>query len=314
MAPRPLVILAGGVGAARFLSGLVQVVSPEEITVIVNTGDDRDFFGLRVCPDLDIITYTLAGRVRRETGWGLAGDTFHCLEALRLLRDDAWFQLGDQDLATHIQRSARLREGASLVEVTREITAAFGLALELLPMTEASAPTRLLRREREPSDFEEYLVRDGAPDDVEEVDLSAAAAAAPAPGVLEALDAAETLLICPSNPVVSIGTIRAVRGVEARLRKRRDAVAVSPIIGGRPVKGPADRLLRAVGAEVSALGVAKLYQPIAKAMVIDRVDAQLAPAIEALGLGVRVTETLMKDASVCRQLAELAYEFAKEVA
>lgn len=311
MAVRPVVVLAGGVGAARFLSGLVQVVPPEQLTVIVNTGDDRDFFGLRVCPDLDIITYTLAGRVQRETGWGLAGDTFHCLEALRRLRGDAWFQLGDQDLATHIQRSARLREGASLTEVTREITAAFGLELELLPMTEAEAPTRLLRRDREPSDFEEYLVRDGAPDDVEAVDLSAAAAAAPAPGVLEALAAAEILLICPSNPVVSIGTIRAVQGVEARLRERRDAVAVSPIIGGRPVKGPADRLLRAVGAEVSAQGVAKLYQPIAKAIVIDRVDAGLAPAIEALGLGVRVTETLMKDTRVCRQLADLTLKFAQ---
>ena len=311
MAVRPVVVLAGGVGAARFLSGLVQVVPPEQLTVIVNTGDDRDFFGLRVCPDLDIITYTLAGRVQRETGWGLAGDTFHCLEALRRLRGDAWFQLGDQDLATHIQRSARLREGASLTEVTREITAAFGLELELLPMTEAEAPTRLLRRDREPSDFEEYLVRDGAPDDVEAVDLSAAAAAAPAPGVLEALAAAEILLICPSNPVVSIGTIRAVQGVEARLRERCDAVAVSPIIGGRPVKGPADRLLRAVGAETSAQGVAKLYQPIAKAIVIDRVDAGLAPAIEALGLGVRVTETLMKDTRVCRQLADLALKLAK---
>ncbi len=311
MAVRPVVVLAGGVGAARFLSGLVQVVPPEQLTVIVNTGDDRDFFGLRVCPDLDIITYTLAGRVHRETGWGLAGDTFHCLEALRCLRGDAWFQLGDRDLATHIQRTARLREGASLTEVTREITAAFGLELELLPMTEAEAPTRLLRRDREPTDFEEYLVRDGAPDDVEEVDLSAAAAAAAAPGVLEALAAAEILLICPSNPVVSIGTIRAVQGVEARLRERRDAVAVSPIIGGRPVKGPADRLLRAVGAEVSARGVAQLYQPIAKAIVIDRVDAGLAPAIEALGLGVRVTETLMKNPSVCRQLADLAIKLAK---
>ncbi len=310
MAPRPVVALAGGVGAARFLSGLVQVVPPEQVTVIVNTGDDRDFFGLRVCPDLDSITYTLSGRVRKETGWGLAGDTFHCLEALRGLRSDAWFQLGDQDLATHIQRSARLREGASLVEVTREITSAFGLAVELLPMSEAPAPTRLLRRDREPTDFEEYLVRDGAPDDIEAVDLSAAAAATPAPGVLEALDGAERLLICPSNPVVSIGTIRAVLGVEQRLRARRDAVAVSPIIGGRPVKGPADRLLRAVGAEVSALGVAKLYQPIAKALVIDRVDAHLAPAIEALGLRVRATETLMQNARICRELATTACELA----
>jgi len=314
MAPRPVVVLAGGVGAARFLSGLVQVVAPEQITVIVNTGDDREFFGLRVCPDLDILTYTLAGRVRRETGWGLAGDTFHCLEALRCLGSDAWFQLGDQDLATHIQRSARLRQGATLVEVTREIVTAFGVAVELLPMTEAPAPTRLMRRDREPSDFEEYLVRDGAPDDLEEVDLSAAASAAPAPGVLEALDAAQTLLICPSNPVVSIGTIRAMPALEHRLRARRDAVAVSPIIGGRPVKGPADRLLRAVGSEVSALGVAKLYQPIAKAFVIDRVDADLAPAIEALGLRVQITNTLMKNARISRELAEITCELAKGTA
>lgn len=314
MCPRPVVALAGGVGAARFLSGLVQVVPPQDISVIVNTGDDRDFFGLRVCPDLDIITYTLAGCVRSDTGWGLAGDTFDCLGALRRLRSDTWFQLGDQDLATHIHRSARLREGASLIEVTREITAAFGVDVELLPMTEALAPTRLLRRDAEPSDFEEYLVRDGAPDDVEEVDLSTAGAAAPAPGVLPAIDAARALLICPSNPVVSIGTIRAVRGVEERLRARRDAVAVSPIIAGKPVKGPADRLMRAVGAEVSALGVAKLYQPIASGIVIDRTDAELAPAIEALGLRARIGETLMQNARISRELASLALELAMESA
>jgi len=312
MSSRPLVALAGGVGAARFLSGLVQVVPPQDLCVIVNTGDDRDFFGLRVCPDLDILTYTLAGRVRPDTGWGLDGDSFECLEALRRLRSDTWFQLGDRDLATHIHRTARLHEGASLLEVTREIRKAFGVEVELLPMTEELAATRLVRRDHAPSDFEEYLVRDGAPDDVDEVDLSAAAAARAAPGVLEVIESAETLLICPSNPVVSIGTVRAVRGVEERLRARRCAIAVSPIIGGKPVKGPADRLLRAVGAEVSALGVARLYQPIAAGIVIDRVDAELAPRIESLGMRVGLAETLMQNPKISRQLAISALELAAD--
>jgi len=308
---RRVVVLAGGVGAARFLSGLVQVVPPEDLCVVVNTGDDRDFFGLRVCPDLDIITYTLAGRVNQTTGWGLEGDTFRCLEALRELRSDAWFGLGDADLATHIQRSARLAEGATLSQVTAELTRAFGLELELLPMTEDPAATIVVRSDGVRTDFEEYLVRDGSPADVREVDLSAARAARPAPGVLEALRGAETLLVCPSNPVVSIGTIRAVPGVEEILCERGDAVSVSPIIGGRPVKGPADRLLPAVGAEVSALGVARLYAPFARGMVIDRADAALAAEIEALGQSVRVEETLMKTPKISRELAAATLDLAR---
>ncbi|MEE8314594.1 MAG: 2-phospho-L-lactate transferase [Myxococcota bacterium] len=308
--PRPVVALAGGVGAARFLEGLVQVVPPEEITAIVNTGDDRDFFGLRVCPDLDIVTYTLAGIVNRETGWGFRDDSFHCIDALGRLRDDTWFALGDRDLATHIQRSARLREGATLSRVTAEIAEAFGVAVELLPMTEELAPTRVVRRDGSVTDFEEYLVRDGAPADVREVDLSAAARAAPAPGLLEALEAAETLLICPSNPVVSIGTILAIPGVRARLEARRSAVAISPIIGGRPVKGPADRLLPSVGVEVSALGVAELYRTLASGIVIDRADAALAPEIEALGLAVRIEDTLMRDSKIAANLAAAALALA----
>jgi LPPG:FO 2-phospho-L-lactate transferase len=307
---RPVVALAGGVGAARFLEGLVQVVPPEEITAIVNTGDDRDFFGLRVCPDLDIVTYSLARLVNPETGWGFKDETFHCLEALGRLRDDTWFSLGDRDLATHIQRTARLREGASLTEVTAEIAAAFGVRVQILPMTEQLAPTRVVTGDGRVSDFEEYLVRDGAPGDVREVDLSAAATAPPAPGVLDALEQAETLLICPSNPVVSIGTILSIPGVRACLEARRCAVAVSPIIGGRPVKGPADRLLPAVGAEVSALGVAGLYRGIASGMVIDRVDAGLASSIEALGLSVRVEDTLMKDSKIAAVLAAAVLELA----
>lgn len=307
---RPVVALAGGVGAARFLEGLVQEVPAEQLSVVVNTGDDRDFFGLRVCPDLDIITYTLAGRVRRDTGWGLEGDSFACLDALRGLRDDAWFQLGDRDLATHIQRSARLGEGAGLTEVTAELCESFGVQVELLPMSEDPAPTVVVRNDGRRTHFEEYLVRDGSPDDVAAVDLLAAQAAKPAPGVLEAIRGADALLICPSNPVVSIGPIRAVEGIEAELRRRADAVAISPIIGGRPVKGPADRLLRAQGTEVSARGVAGLYRGIARAMLIDTVDAAQLADVEALGLRARAIDTLMKTPEIARGMARAALELA----
>jgi LPPG:FO 2-phospho-L-lactate transferase len=308
---RRVVALAGGVGAARFLSGLVRVLPPDELTVIVNTGDDRDFFGLRVCPDLDIVTYTLAGVVNRETGWGFDADTVQCLDALRRLRSDVWFRLGDRDLATHVHRTERLRAGAPLSRVAAEIARAFGLAVELLPMSDDPTPTIVVRRDGTRSDFEEYMVRDGAPDDVARLDLSAAESARPAPGVLEALRSAETVLVCPSNPLVSIGTILAVRGVRAALEERHDAVSVSPIIAGAPVKGPADRLLRGTGAEVSALGVARLYQPLCRGMVIDRRDAALAAPIEALGLRVRVEETLMRTPEIAAALAKSALELAR---
>ncbi len=307
---RRVVALAGGVGAARFLSGLVRVLPPEELTVIVNTGDDRDFFGLRVCPDLDIVTYTLAGVVNTDTGWGFRDDTTACLDALRRLRTDVWFRLGDRDLATHIHRSERLRAGATLSEVVREIATAFGVRVELLPMTEHDAPTRVVRADGTRTDFEEYMVRDGAPDDVAEVDLSAARAAAPAPGVLEALSRAEILIVCPSNPIVSIGTILEVPGVRALVEARHDAVSISPLIGGAPVKGPADRLLRAVGAEVSSTGVAGLYRSFCRAMVIDRRDAHEQPAIERLGLAVRVEETLMRTPEIAATLARSVLELA----
>jgi LPPG:FO 2-phospho-L-lactate transferase len=306
-----IVALAGGVGGARFLSGLVRVVPPGQVTVIVNTGDDRDFFGLRVCPDLDIVTYTLAGVVRRDTGWGLEGDTTACLSALRRFGADTWFQLGDRDLATHVYRTERLRDGIPLSQVTAEIVRGFGLEVDLLPMTDDPSATRVIRADGRVTDFEEYLVRDGSPDDVVGVDLSAARKARPAPGVLEALDQARAILICPSNPIVSIGTIRAIAPIESHLRARRCAVAVSPIIGGVPVKGPADRLLRAEGVEVSALGVAALYRDIACGMVIDRVDAELAPRVEALELRTRIEDTLMRSPEVAAQVARAALELAE---
>ncbi len=307
---RRVVALAGGVGAARFLSGLVHVLPPEDLTVIVNTGDDRDFFGLRVCPDLDIVTYTLAGVVDPETGWGFRNDTSACLDSLRRLRDDVWFKLGDRDLATHIHRSERLRSGATLSEVAREIATAFGVRAELLPMTESDAPTRVVRTDGTRCDFEEYMVRDRAPDDVVSVDLSAAAAAVPGPGVLAALAGAETVIVCPSNPVVSIGTILAVPGVRALLEKRHDAVSISPLIGGAPVKGPADRMLRAVGAEVSSAGVAGLYRSFCRGMVIDVRDEKERAAIERLGLEVRVEESLMKTPEIAANLARVALALA----
>ncbi len=303
---RRIVALAGGVGAARFLAGVVQAVPPRELTVIVNTGDDRDFFGLRVCPDLDIVSYTLAGRINRDTGWGLADESWHALEELRKFGGETWFQLGDRDLATHIHRTRRLREGAGLAEVTAEVTRAFGLEVEILPMSEDPAPTFVEREGGVRTHFEEYLVRDRSPDDVTGVDLSAAGRARPAPGVLEAIASAEALLICPSNPIVSIGPIRAMPAVESALRKRADAVAVSPIIGGAPVKGPADRLLRALGHEVSARGVAGIYAPIARGMVIDHEDRAQAADVEALGYTVRVEQSLMRDAAIARRLAEAA--------
>ena len=310
MSARPIAALAGGVGAARFLAGLVRVVPPEDLCVIVNTGDDRDFFGLRVCPDLDTVMYTLAGEVDPEQGWGRRGESFACLDALRRFGGDCWFRLGDRDLAVHIRRTARLREGAGLDEVTAELCVAFGVRAQLLPMSCDPSPTVIVRQDGTRTDFQEYLVRDGAPDDVASVDLAAAAAATPAPGVLEALEGASTLLICPSNPVVSIGTILQLPGVRERLERRRDAVGVSPIIAGRPVKGPADRLLPRVGAEVSALGVARLYRDLCAGLVIDRADAELAAPIEELGLRVRVEETLMRDSSVAVRLASAALELA----
>jgi len=311
--PTKITALAGGVGAARFLRGLVPVTAPEGLTVIVNTGDDRRFFGLQVCPDLDIVTYTLAGVVREDTGWGLADDHFTALDGLRRFRSDLWFALGDRDLATHLHRTERLAAGASLSQVALEIAHGFGVHARILPMSDQPATTRIRRAGGIVTDFEEYLVRDGAPDDVEAIDLSAAAAADPAPGVVEAIEEADLLLICPSNPVVSIGTIRAMPAVEAALRKRRDAIAISPILGGRPVKGPADRLMRAWGFEVSALGVAQIYREILGGLVLDLEDAHLAKDVSALGIATHCCSTWMRSTEQSRELALETLAFAQEL-
>ena len=286
--------LAGGVGAARFLTGLVKLVDGKDLSIIVNTGDDIELFGLHISPDVDIVTYTLAGIVDEEKGWGIRGDTFRCLEALRKFSLEAWFNLGDKDLATHMFRTALLKNGFKLSEVTAQISHALGLDVKILPMTDDKFETRILT-DMGSVHFEEYLVKRGAKDKVLGVEFLGAESANPAAGVVESIMEAELVVICPSNPVVSIGTILAVNGVRDAV-KRSDAkkVAISPIIAGVPVKGPADKLLRGLGFEVSAYSVAKLYSDFLDTFILDVVDSAEKDKIEKLGIEVKVTNTIMK--------------------
>jgi LPPG:FO 2-phospho-L-lactate transferase len=306
----PVVALAGGVGAARFLRGLVQAVCPEDVVAIVNTGDDRVFYGVQVCPDLDIVTYTLAGRVS-EKGYGLQGDTFAVVDALGSLGHETWFRLGDRDLATCLHRTTALADGAGLAAVTDHIRRALGVAVRILPMSEDPCPTFIDLSGGRREHFEEYLARDGAPDDVAAIDLGMAKQALPAPGVLEALSEARAIVFCPSNPVVSIGPILAVPGVqEAIVESPAPVVAISPIIAGRPVKGPADHLLKAIGVEVSARGVASFYAELIDAFVLDQRDADQRHDVERLGIRCAVEETLMRTPKVAEALARAALESA----
>jgi LPPG:FO 2-phospho-L-lactate transferase len=303
-----LVALAGGVGAARFLRGLVRVVPPEAVTVIVNTADDEVFHGLYVCPDLDTVTYTLAGAEHPEQGWGLAGETFVTMDALDRYGQDTWFRLGDRDLGTHIYRTDRLADGATISEVSAEIAAAWGVVPRLLPMSDDRIATRVtVSRDdgrREVLAMQEWFVRERATPPVVSVDFDGIDAAAPAPGVLDALEQAETILVCPSNPVISIGPILAVPGVREVLTRRRDrVVGVSPIIAGAPVKGPADRLMGPLGIEVSCVGVARVYADFCGTLVIDSGDEHRAREVEAVGVHAVVADTLMTDARVAAALA-----------
>jgi len=301
-----LAALAGGVGAARFLVGLVAVVPPEDVTAIVNVADDEIFHGLHVSPDLDSVTYTLAGAQNPVTGWGLADETFRVMDALDRFGVPTWFRLGDRDLATHLYRTTRLREGATLTQVTSEITRAWNLGLRVLPMTDDRVATRITVRDPDVVELpmQEWFVARQAEPPVVAVRFEGAEDARPAPGVLDALADAETIVVCPSNPIISIGPILAVPGIRDLLVSRRDrVVAVSPIIAGKPVKGPADRLMAPLGVEVSCVGVARAYRDFASALVIDAADAAAAPAVEALGVRAVVTDTLMRDARVAAALA-----------
>jgi len=307
----PIAALCGGVGAARFLRGLARAVDPRAITAIVNTGDDRDFYGVHVSPDLDIVTYTLAGRVDERRGYGLAGDSYEMVDALGALGHECWFRLGDRDFANSQHRTLRLRAGVGLARVADELRERYGVATRILPMSEDPCPTIVELEGGRRAHFEEYLARDGAPDEVTGVDLSAARRARPGPGVLETLREARAILVCPSNPIVSIGPILALPALrDAVLQSRAPVVAVSPIVGGAPVKGPADRLMRGVGAEVSARGVAELYRGLIDGMLIDERDAALAVEIEAMGIRARTFDTIMRDATSAQRLAQTALALA----
>jgi LPPG:FO 2-phospho-L-lactate transferase len=286
--------LAGGVGAARLLRGMIEVAPPDQITAIVNTGDDTDLHGLHISPDLDTVMYTLADAINPETGWGLAGESWRVMEALERLGGITWFRLGDQDLATHCYRTQRLSEGAGLGQVTGELARSFGVAIRLLPVSDDLLRTRVQLADGPEIDFQEYFVRRGHDVTVAAVRFEGAESARPGPGVLEALDDAESIVVCPSNPVVSIGPITAVPGVLDRLTRRRDQViGVSPIIAGAALKGPADRLMREMGFESSVVGVARWYAPWMGTLVVDQADADLAPAVEAEGVRCMVAPTIM---------------------
>lgn len=307
-----IVALAGGVGAAKFLRGLVEVIPPDTLTIISNTGDDIELYGLHISPDIDIVAYTLSGLIDEERGWGIRGDTFACLAMLRRYGEATWFHLGDRDLATHIVRTQRRRHGQSLTEITAAFSQALGLKVRILPMCDEPVPSRI----RTPAGlfhFQEYLVQRGGQEAVQEVIYEGVEHARPAPGVCAALAEAEVILLCPSNPVISIGTILAVPGIRQALQASpAPVVAVSPIIRGATLKGPADTMLRGLGFEVSAYGVAQYYAGLLHGLVIDALDADLQPRLEALGLRVAVTNTIMQTLADKCALARTTLALARE--
>lgn len=308
MAAKRIVALAGGVGAARFLAGLVRVIAPQKLFVIGNTGDDAEIHGLEISPDLDTVVYTLAGLADPVRGWGLEGDTFRCLQALGRLGAETWFQLGDRDLATHLYRTERLRQGATLTEVTGEIAGALGVRARVVPMSDQPVRTRVETR-RGSLDFQTYFVRRRARDAVLGVRLAGVEEARPAPGVLEAVAEARAVVVCPSNPILSIGPILAVPGIREALRNTRAPVAaISPIVGGRALKGPAARMMRSMGLRPSALQVAELYRDFLDVFVLDRLDESLAPRIEALGMRAVVTNTIMTGLTEKKALARVVVQ------
>jgi LPPG:FO 2-phospho-L-lactate transferase len=300
-----VVLLAGGVGGARLAHGLQAHVG-DRLTVIVNTGDDLERHGLAISPDHDTVLYTLAGLDHRDQGWGLAGETFEAAAMLERYGEDTWFRLGDRDLATHLVRTARLRAGARATEVSRHLQQALGVAATILPMTDARVRTEVLTEDGW-LEFQEYFVHRHQEPAVTGVRFRGIEDAQASPEVEAALEWAKAIVIAPSNPFVSVQPILAVAGIEAGLQTARTrgvrVVAVSGIVGGVALKGPADRMLASLGHEPSALGVARLYTGIADAFVLDTVDAALEPAIRALGLGTLVTDTIMADDAARTRLA-----------
>lgn len=295
--------LGGGVGASKLLLGLYEEMDPAALTIIVNTGDDIVLHGLKISPDLDIVIYTLAGIVDLEKGWGIRGETFHALKRLAAYGRANWFNLGDRDLATHIHRSALIEEGKTLSEAAEAIRTALGVKARILPMSDDPVPT-IIESNEGSMHFQEYLVKRRAEPIVKGIQFRGGGAARPAVGVLEAIAEAERIIICPSNPLISIGPILAVPGVREQLQARKkDVFAVCPIVGGKSLKGPSDKMLSQLGYEATALGVAKLYADFTGTLVIDTADKAAAKSISALGMKVVILPTVMKTLSQKRMLA-----------
>jgi LPPG:FO 2-phospho-L-lactate transferase len=307
--PLKVAALAGGVGGAKLAHGLAQVLPPEDLSIVVNTGDDFEHLGLHISPDLDTVMYTLAGLANPETGWGLAGETWSFMEALGRLDGATWFRLGDRDLATHVERSRRLWAGQPLTEVTAALCAALGVGPRLLPMTNDVLQTMVSSDEGE-LEFQEYFVHRQCRPRVSGFRFAGLESAQPTGQVLGALEAADAVVVCPSNPFVSIEPILSLPGVRERIAQKK-AVAVSPIVGGQAIKGPAAKMLAELGLKASALAVAKRYTPWLNAFVVDTVDAALAPDIEAQGLRVLVADTIMRTPADRARLAGEVVEFVR---
>lgn len=309
-----IVALAGGVGGAKMAHGLQAALPPGALTTVVNTADDFDLYGLRICPDLDTVMYTLAGIADPVNGWGVAGDSRNTLDAIARYGEHPWFLLGDQDFATHILRTERLRAGTPLSAVTAELAASLGIPGRILPMTDDRVAT-LIDTPSGRLEFQEYFVARRQSDDVLGVVFAGIDEATANAGVLDAIRDAKTIVVAPSNPIVSVGPILATPGIRAALeRTEAPIVAVSPIVGGRALKGPAAQMLATLGHEVSALGVARLYASLVDGMVIDAADRELTAEIERLGPRVLVTETVMGDEADRRRLAAEVLDFAGSLA
>ncbi len=303
-----ITVLSGGVGGAKLLTGLSHLLPPEEITIIGNTGDDFDWFGLRVCPDLDTIAYTLAGRVNPKTGWGIEEDTFDCLGELKRFGCETWFRIGDRDMATHLLRTQLLDKGLTLSEVTGKICTAFGIRSRLFPMTDAYVPTRIVTDGGD-LHLQEYLVRHGSCPAVRKLYYSNIEQAQPSPQVKESILGAKAILVCPSNPFISIGPILAVPGLRSFLQSAgAPVIAVTPIVGARVLRGPAAKMLREQGFPVSAHGVAQIYQGIVDVFVLDKRDSHLQKEIGSLGMQVVLSDTVMTNLDEKRSLARRVLE------
>jgi LPPG:FO 2-phospho-L-lactate transferase len=301
--------LAGGVGGAKLASGLQDVLAPGDLSVVVNTADDFDLWGLHICPDLDTVVYTLAGISNPDTGWGIADESFETLNMLESYGEETWFKLGDRDLATHILRTSRMHSGETITEVTVGLSVALGVESAVLPMSDDPVSTVLDTTEGH-LDFQEYFVRRGQRDEVLGIELRGIQEAGPTERVLAALSDADAIVLCPSNPVVSVGPILALPGItEALASSSAPKVAVSPIVGGRALKGPADRMLASLGHEVSATGVARMYAGLVDGMVVDRTDEGERAGIEALGMCVLTTGSVMRDTEDRARLAAETLEF-----